>query len=130
MKFYPLMQAHPGPPVRVIAEFKAENSSANQCPGFMSSTSDKISPAWRDSQSPQSGKPGQKITLRFAERLNPDGGIYTTNLRTARATDAYICKGGGVEIWEPHFTFHGFQYVEVTGLKKVGQVAIRSLVWL
>ena len=38
-------------------------------------------------------KPGQKIVLRFAERLNPDGTIYTTNLRGARATDTYICKG-------------------------------------
>jgi len=59
--------------------------------------------------------PGQKITLRFAERLNPDGTIYTTNLRGARVTDTYICKGGGKEQWQPRFTFHGFQYVEVTG---------------
>ena len=60
-------------------------------------------------------QPGQKIVLRFAERLNPDGTIYTTNLRGARATDAYICKGKGIEVWQPRFTFHGFQYVEVTG---------------
>ena len=62
------------------------------------------------------GKPGQKIILRFAERLNPDGTVYTTNLRTARATDTYICRGEGVETWQPRFTFHGFQYIEVTGL--------------
>jgi alpha-L-rhamnosidase len=60
------------------------------------------------------GQPGQKIVLRFAERLNPDGTIYTTNLRGARATDTYICKGGKEE-WQPRFTFHGFQYVELTG---------------
>ncbi len=60
-------------------------------------------------------KPGQKIVLRFAERLNPDGTIYTTNLRGARATDTYVCKGKGAEVWQPRFTFHGFQYVEVTG---------------
>ncbi len=59
--------------------------------------------------------PGQKIVLRFAERLNDDGTIYTTNLRGARATDTYICKGGGTETWQPRFTFHGFQYVELTG---------------
>ncbi len=62
------------------------------------------------------GKRGQKIVLRFAERLNPDGTIYTTNLRGARATDTYVCKGDGDEVWEPHFTFHGFQYIEVSGL--------------
>ncbi len=60
-------------------------------------------------------EPGQKIVLRFAERLNPDGTIYTTNLRGARATDTYICAGTGRETWQPRFTFHGFQYVEVTG---------------
>jgi alpha-L-rhamnosidase len=45
----------------------------------------------------------------------PSGTIYTTNLRGARATDTYICKGQGKETWQPEFTFHGFQYVEVTG---------------
>ncbi len=63
------------------------------------------------------GEPGRAITLKFAERLNPDGTIYTTNLREARVTDTYICNGQGEETWEPRFTFHGFQYVEVTGLK-------------
>ena len=61
------------------------------------------------------GKAGDRVQLRFAERLNPDGTVYTENLRSARATDTYICKGDGQEIWEPAFTFHGFQYVEVTG---------------
>ncbi|MEN6384989.1 MAG: family 78 glycoside hydrolase catalytic domain [Phycisphaerales bacterium] len=64
------------------------------------------------------GKTGQSIQLRHAERLNPDGTIYTTNLRCAAATDTYICKGDGQEIWQPCFTFHGFQYVELTGLDK------------
>ncbi len=53
--------------------------------------------------------------LRFAEMLNPDGTIYTTNLRAARCTDTYILNGKGLEIWEPRFTYHGFRYVEVTG---------------
>jgi len=62
------------------------------------------------------GKSGDKIVLRFAERLNEDGTVYMTNIRSARATDTYICKGEGEEVWQPRFTFHGFQYVEVTGL--------------
>ncbi len=61
------------------------------------------------------GKAGDRVRLRFAERLNPDGTVYTENLRSARATDTYICKGKGTEEWEPGFTYHGFQYVEVTG---------------
>lgn len=60
--------------------------------------------------------PGTRVQLRHGERLNPDGTLYTENLRRAKATDVYICKGGGEEVWEPRFTFHGFQYVELTGL--------------
>jgi len=61
------------------------------------------------------GAAGTKVQLRFAEILDKDGTIYTTNLRSAKSTDTYICHGGGTETWEPHFTFHGFRYVEVTG---------------
>ena len=59
---------------------------------------------------------GTPITLRYGEMLSPDGTIYTANLRGATSTDVYICKGGGEETWQPKFTFHGFRYVEVTGL--------------
>lgn len=58
---------------------------------------------------------GKSVVLRFAEVLNPDGSLYTTNLRGARATDVYTFKGEGEEIWEPTFTFHGFRYVELVG---------------
>lgn len=61
------------------------------------------------------GTAGTRVQLRFAERLNPDGTIYTENLRNADATDTYILKGEGDETFAPHFTFHGFRYVEVTG---------------
>ncbi len=59
---------------------------------------------------------GTPVVLRFAEMLNADGTIYTANLRSARAVDTYVTRGGGVEIWEPRFVYHGFRYVEVTGL--------------
>jgi alpha-L-rhamnosidase len=58
---------------------------------------------------------GTNVRLRFAEMLNPDTWIYTDNLRAARCTDDYTCKGNGVEIWEPRFTFHGFRHVDVRG---------------
>jgi alpha-L-rhamnosidase len=62
------------------------------------------------------GKAGTRIRLRFAEVLNPDGTIYTENLRTALATDYFTLAGHGEETYEPSFTFHGFRYVELTGL--------------
>ncbi len=65
-----------------------------------------------------SGAAGSEIQLRFAEMLNPDGTIYTENLGSAQATDRYVLSGNGPEIWEPSFTFHGFRYVEMTGLQE------------
>lgn len=62
-----------------------------------------------------SGPAGTAVTLRFGEMLHDDGTLMTENLRRARATDVNILKGEGEEIWEPSFTYHGFQYVEVTG---------------
>ncbi|MGC4107666.1 MAG: glycoside hydrolase family 78 protein [Thermomicrobiales bacterium] len=62
-----------------------------------------------------SGPAGTTIRMRFAEILNPDGTLYVTNLRSARATDTFILRGEGEETFEPHFSWHGFRYVEVTG---------------
>jgi alpha-L-rhamnosidase len=63
------------------------------------------------------GSAGTDVRLRFAEILNADGTIYTDNLRTAKATDHFILAGKGVEEFTPQFTFHGFRYAELTGLK-------------
>lgn len=62
-----------------------------------------------------SGQKGMKIRLRFGEVLRPDGELYTANLRSAFATENYILGGQPNEVIEPHFTFHGFRYVELTG---------------
>jgi alpha-L-rhamnosidase len=59
---------------------------------------------------------GTIITLRHAEMLAADGTIYTANLRGAPSIDIYTCRGGGTETWQPHFTFHGFRYIEVSGV--------------
>jgi alpha-L-rhamnosidase len=62
------------------------------------------------------GPAGTVVILRFAEVLDRDGNLYTANLRRASQTDRYTLKGGSDEVYEPHFTFHGFRYVGVTGL--------------
>jgi alpha-L-rhamnosidase len=61
------------------------------------------------------GPRGTPIRMRFAERLNPDGSIYTENLRNATVTDTYVLGGNGDETYTPAFTFHGFRYVELSG---------------
>jgi alpha-L-rhamnosidase len=72
--------------------------------------------------------------------LNPDGSLYTANLRKAKATDTYVCSGAphahaglrgraADEVWEPRFTFHGFRYVEANGLpKSAGAESITGIV--
>lgn len=62
------------------------------------------------------GPAGTTVTIRHAEMLNDDGTIYTDNLRAAKQVDTYVMRGSGIETFEPHFTYHGFRYVEVTGL--------------
>ena len=62
------------------------------------------------------GKKDQPITLRFAELLNPDSTLYMDNLRSAKVTDIYIPAKDGTFSWEPSFVYHGFRYVEVSGL--------------
>ena len=81
-----------------------------------------------------SGPAGATLKLRFAEILNPDGTLYTENLRRAKATDYYTLKGGEIETWEPRFTFHGFRYVEVSGVPQppisvTGRVAHSDTPW-
>tara|TARA_R110002050_G_scaffold141496_2_gene266691 strand:+ start:37445 stop:40279 length:2835 start_codon:yes stop_codon:yes gene_type:complete len=62
--------------------------------------------------------PGTEITIRFAENRLPDGalGFASSGLSATKViqTDVYTCKGGGEEIWEPRFTYHGFQFAEVS----------------
>jgi len=62
------------------------------------------------------GAAGERVTVRYGEMLNPDGTLYTANLRGATATDFFTLSGKGEEALEPYFTFHGFRYVELRGL--------------
>jgi hypothetical protein len=62
------------------------------------------------------GEAGRTATIRHGEVLNPDGTLYTANLRSARATDHYTFATDEPETFEPSFTFHGFRYVEVSGV--------------
>lgn len=59
---------------------------------------------------------GTTIIIRHAERLDSKGSLYTENLREARCTDIYTFGSDEQIVWEPRFTFHGFQYVDIKGL--------------
>jgi alpha-L-rhamnosidase len=71
------------------------------------------------------GEAGTQIRLRFGEMLHANGTLMTENLRKARATDYYTLKGDPQgETWSPRFTYHGFRFVEVTGLKEAPTPAL------
>ena len=62
------------------------------------------------------GPAGTSINVTHAEMLNPDGSLYTENLRTAISLDTFILKGDSQpETFEPQFTFHGFRYIGIAG---------------
>jgi len=62
------------------------------------------------------GDAGQSITLRHGEMLDLEGNLYVDNLRLANQKDTFILDGSGSRWYHPHFTFHGFRYVETSGL--------------
>jgi alpha-L-rhamnosidase len=111
----PAISAHPGPAVIEIARFHPLCLTEPSDGGYVLDLGQNFAGVVR--LTIRSPKRGQRIALRFAERLNDDGTLYTTNLRGARCADVYVCHGrGGDEVFEPRFTFHGFQYVEIRGL--------------
>jgi alpha-L-rhamnosidase len=105
--------AHPGEPMRRTEEIAAKKLTEPK-PGVYVFDLGQNMVGWVRLMA--KGKAGQKVVLRHAEMLNPDGTIYTENLRAAKATDTFLLADGGKRAYEPSFTFHGFQYVEVTGL--------------
>ena len=60
-----------------------------------------------------SGSRGRKVVFKHSELLRSDGSVNQDNLRKAAATDTYILKGDGKEIYEPRFTYHGFRYAQI-----------------
>jgi alpha-L-rhamnosidase len=70
----------------------------------------------------------ERVIIRYGEVLQPDGSLYTANLRTARATDVYWPAQTGVQVIEPIHTVHGFRYVEVQGVETLTAESVEGLV--
>ncbi|MGN1090153.1 MAG: family 78 glycoside hydrolase catalytic domain, partial [Huintestinicola sp.] len=78
---------------------------------------------------PETLECGQTLTLKFSEELSEDGNLYPDTLRTARSTDTYIASGDfrDLDVWEPHFTYHGFRYCSVEGLDTLSKNDISAV---
>jgi len=69
------------------------------------------------------GKAGETAVFRYAEKCKGEE-IDQSNLdwyvtgNVEFSTDKYTFAGKGVEEWKPEFVYHGFRYVEVSGLEQ------------
>ncbi|GAB2534966.1 alpha-L-rhamnosidase [Spirosoma aerophilum] len=109
------IEAYPGNPVRVFQELKAKSVTPKAGGHYLFDLGQNFAGVVRLRVK---GNKGDTIRLRFGEVLFPNGDIMTENLRKARATDTYILNGDPQgETWTPTFTYHGFQYVDVSGFR-------------
>lgn len=84
---------------------------------------------------------GKTVSMRYAEVLYPTtekyasnaGEMMMENIRAAMAQDKYIAAGAPVETFSPRSTFHGYRYIEITGIDEalplddVRSVALSSI---
>ncbi|MBN2476347.1 MAG: glycoside hydrolase family 78 protein [Pirellulales bacterium] len=107
------LQAYPAQPVRPIEEIKPVEITSPEEGVYIYNLGQNFAGFVRLKVR---GPRDTQVRLRFGEMLHPDGRLMTENLRKARAHDYYVLRGDPQgETYVPRFTFHGFQYVEVTG---------------
>lgn len=107
-------------PVRAVEEFTAVSMTSPAEGIFIYDMGQEIAgvPILR-----LKGEKGVEVRVRYGEMLYPEmygrlcGRLLQENLRDATSTDIYIMRGGDAEIYSPKFTFHGYRYIEISGLK-------------
>ncbi len=110
-----LMQIYPANPVGIWGEIKPVSITEEAKGKYIIDMGQNFSGVVRITAR---ANKGDSIIIKYGEKLFPDGKLMTENLRRARATDTYICKGlAQGETLMPRFTYHGFQYIEISGLK-------------
>ncbi len=106
--------AYTAPPIRVTEELPAKKITEPKPGVFVFDLGQNIAGIIRLKVK---GAAGTRVQIRYGEMLHKDGTLMTENLRKARATDFYTLRGdANGETWQPRFTYHGFQFVELTGL--------------
>jgi alpha-L-rhamnosidase len=117
----------PDEPVRTTQELPALTRTENPSGSFIYDLGQNMVGV---SKVTISGHAGDTVRIRYGEVLNPDGSLYTANLRSAKATDHYTFASDGTVTYEPTFTFHGFRYIEITGASSAPTVDdVKGEVW-
>jgi alpha-L-rhamnosidase len=108
------LEAFPGVPVRPIEELKPISVTSLTNGTYIFNMGQNFAGLVRLKVK---GPAGTTVQLRYGEMLYPNGTLMNENYRKARSIDHYVLRGDpNGEEWTPRFTFHGFQYVEATGL--------------
>lgn len=101
----------------IIPSVAAEPSFVNGEEGLIQVfDAGKIISGWPQLALP--GMAGVTVRLRYAETLDGDGRVVhqVCNETSHHYYDVYTMHGrGGIEYWQPDFSFKAFRYVEVTG---------------
>jgi alpha-L-rhamnosidase len=107
------LEAFPGVPVRAIEEISPVSITSPTNGVYIFNLGQNFAGVVRLKVK---GPAGRTVQLSYGEMLHPDGRLMNENYRKARALDRYVLSGDkNGEEWTPRFTFHGFQYVELTG---------------
>lgn len=113
---------YPAAPVRVVAE-RAPVSVTKTATGYLYDFGVNTAAIVRLRL--RNAEPGQTLTLWFGEQvmegalsrksISFDGGHPAFDARVQR--DIYVARGTAEEVWEPSFTYHGYRYIDVRGLR-------------
>lgn len=110
----PVLQAQPNPNITVQDELHPLTITRRDNGNFMVDMGQNMVGRLRITGV---GKAGVPVKMVFAETLQLGGDLYLANIRTAQVTDVYTPATDGTFTWEPLFTYHGFRYVEISGLQ-------------
>ena len=113
-------------PVRVIDEMIPERSFCTPKGELVFDLGQNISGTVRLHLKDTSA--GQVVRVSHAEILDSEGNFYTANLRKARASLEYTCRGAELEVYAPTFTYMGFRYVRVEGYEDADTSTVTGLV--
>ena len=117
------ISAQPSEPIRILRELKPVHIAEPKPGVYVFDLGQNIAGYCRVRLE---GPAGTTVRLRHAQMVGPDGMLYTANLgvnnynanvvEVNKATDTFVLKGGGPQMFQPTLMYHGFRYVELTGL--------------
>ncbi len=108
-------------PVRIVETLESKSVAVTKKGYYLFDVGENIA-GWCNIQ--LAGKPGDRVIMRHGEILDDSGELYTENLGAAIQTDTVILGPSGKLEYEPRFTYHGFRYVEVRGLRGIPDKSI------